>query len=70
MLNSPEEYGTHWGGFAKRYAVQWSGVSTGNAIEAGLGTTMNEDPRYFRSVKSSPWQRARHAAAMTVMAYQ
>jgi hypothetical protein len=69
LLNKPEEYGTHWGGFSKRYVTRLSGVSIGNAIEAGLGMAINEDPRYFRSVKSSPWQRARHAAAMTVLAY-
>jgi hypothetical protein len=68
-LDKPEEYGTHWGGFSKRYGMWLSGVSTGNAIEAGLGMPMNEDPRYFRSGKGSPWERVRHAATMTVMAY-
>jgi hypothetical protein len=67
-LNKPEEYDTHWVGFAKRYGMRLSGVTTGNAIEAGLGMAMNEDPRYLRSGKS-PWERVRHAATMTVMAY-
>jgi hypothetical protein len=49
-LSKPEEYDTHWVGFAKRYGMRLSGVSTGNAIEAGLGMAMNEDPRYFRPV--------------------
>jgi hypothetical protein len=68
-LNKPEEYDTHWGGFSKRYGMRLSGVTTGNAIEAGLGMAMNEDPRYLRSGKSSLWERVGHAATMTVMAY-
>jgi hypothetical protein len=48
-FNSPEEYGTHWDGFAKRYGMRLTGVSTGNAIEASLGMTWGEDPRYFES---------------------
>jgi hypothetical protein len=48
-MNTPPEYGTHWGGFAKRYGMPLTGVSTGNAIEASLGMLWNEDPRYFQS---------------------
>ena len=35
-LNSPREYGPGWEGFGKRYGMRLTGVSTGNAIEAGL----------------------------------
>lgn len=48
MLNRPHEYGTHWDGLGKRYAIRLSGVATGNAIEASLGALWGEDPRYRR----------------------
>jgi hypothetical protein len=44
----PEEYGSHWGGFANRFGVGMSGTVTGNAIEASAGLMLREDPRYFR----------------------
>jgi hypothetical protein len=47
-FNLPKEYGPHWDGFGKRYGMRLTGVSTGNAIEAGLGAVWGEDPRYFR----------------------
>ena len=47
MLDRPKEYGPHWGGFADRYGMRLTGVSTGNAIEAGVGALWGEDPRYF-----------------------
>jgi hypothetical protein len=67
-LNNPEEYGPHWGGFAKRYGMRLTGVSTGNAIEAGLGRFLHEDPRYFPSVENRAMPRLRHAATMVFMA--
>ena len=69
-MDKPGEYGTHWAGSAKRYGMRLSGVSAGNAIEAGLGIATNEDPRYFPSVGNGSWQRVRHAAAMTLMAHR
>ena len=48
-FNRPPEYGPHWDGFASRYGMRLTGVSTGNAIEAALGAIWREDPRYFRS---------------------
>ncbi|HEY7615282.1 MAG TPA: hypothetical protein VH744_00625, partial [Terriglobales bacterium] len=47
--NNPEEYGPTWEGFGKRYGMRLTGVSTGNAMEAGLGSLWGEDPRYFRA---------------------
>lgn len=44
----PKEYGPHWGGFADRYGVGMTRSATGNAIEAGVGLILREDPRYFR----------------------
>jgi hypothetical protein len=44
----PKEYGPHWGGFADRFGMGMTGSVTGNAIEAGAGFLLREDPRYFR----------------------
>ena len=46
--NRPIEYGPHWGGFADRYGMGMTRSVTGNAIEAGVGLILREDPRYFR----------------------
>jgi len=47
--NSPEEYGPHWDGFAKRYGMRFTGVASGNTIEAAFGAIWGEDPRYVRN---------------------
>jgi hypothetical protein len=51
MLSKPKEYGPHWEGFAKRYGMRLTGLSTGNAMEGALGALWGEDPRYFPSPK-------------------
>jgi hypothetical protein len=68
-FNNPPEYGPNWTGFGKRYGMRLTGVSTGNAIEAGLGAAWGEDPRYFRA-KGNPGiaGRARHVVKMTFLA--
>jgi hypothetical protein len=69
-FDRPREYGPHVSGFAERYGMRLPEVVIGNAIEAGLGTVWQEDPRYDRSGHGKVWQRARHAATMTVLAYR
>ena len=44
----PKEYGPHWGGLGDRYGMGMTRSATGNAIEAGVGLILREDPRYFR----------------------
>ena len=46
--NRPKEYGPHWGGFGDRYGMGVTRSATGNALEAGVGLILREDPRYFR----------------------
>ena len=69
-FDRPREYGPHVSGFAERYGMRLPEVVIGNAIEAGLGGVWQEDPRYDRSGHGKVWRRARHAAAMTVLAYR
>ena len=54
--NSPEEYGPHWDGFAKRYGIRFSGLATSHVMEAGFGAIWGEDPRYVR-VQNLPFRR-------------
>ena len=69
--DSPKEYGPHWGGFADRYGMRLTGVSTGNAMEAGLGALWGEDPRYgyFRNAGELFKDRLRHVVVMTFFAH-
>ena len=68
IFNSPPEYGTNFDGFAKRYGMRLTGVSTGNAIEASLGFVWSEDPRYFVSPDRKFMRRVSHAADLTFRA--
>jgi hypothetical protein len=52
-MNRPEEYGPHWDGFGKRFAVGMAGSALGNAIEGSAGLALREDPRYFRVPQES-----------------
>lgn len=69
-FNSPREYGPHWEGFGKRYGMRLTGVSVGNAIEAGLGAALGDDPRYF-SAQGQPFgQRVLHIVKFTFITYK
>jgi hypothetical protein len=68
-IDGPSEYGPHWDGFAKRYGMRLTGVSTGNAIEATLGAAMGEDPRYFHTIHRPFGARVRNVVDLTFRAY-
>jgi hypothetical protein len=67
-INSPKEYGGTWEGFGMRYGMRLTGVSTGNAMEAGIGALWGEDPRYFRASGRSFGRRVRNIVEMTFVA--
>ena len=67
-FNRPNEYGPHWEGFGKRYGMRLTGISTGNAMEAGLGAIWGEDPRYFRSPDRAFGKRAAYVIKATFLA--
>jgi hypothetical protein len=69
-VNSPHEYGPHWDGFAQRYGMRMTGVSTGNAIEATLGAAWGEDPRYFHTVHAPFGERVKNIIDLTFRAYR
>jgi hypothetical protein len=64
-INRPQEYGTHWEGFGKRYGMRYTGIATGNAMEASLGALWGEDPRYFRTTGQSFKGRLKNVMVMT-----
>ena len=67
-LSMPKEYGPHWEGFGKRYGMRLTGISTGNAIEAGLGALWDENPRYVRLGHGSVLARIASSLKMTIAA--
>ncbi len=69
-MNSPKEYGPHWDGFGDRYGMRLTGVSTGNAIEAGMGAIWGEDPRYFHTVHAPFGTRVKNIVDLTFRAYR
>jgi len=68
--DAPHEYGTHWIGFAQRYGMRLTGVSTSNAFEAGLGAAWGEDPRYFHAIDQPFAGRMRNVVDLTFRAYE
>ena len=69
-LDRPREYGPHWEGYGKRYGMRFTGIATGNAMEAALGSLWGEDPRYFRATGQSVKGRIKNAVVMTFVARQ
>lgn len=69
-LDRPKEYGPGWAGFGSRYGMRLTGISTGNAMEAGLGSLWGEDPRYFRTKGEPLAGRVRNVLTMTFLAYR
>jgi len=67
-LNRPKEYGPHWEGFGERYGMRLTGVSTGSAMEAGLGALWGEDPRYFPSPRRGFGTRVKYVIRTTFVA--
>jgi hypothetical protein len=67
-VDRPAEYGPHWGGFADRFGMRMTGIVTGNAIEAGAGLFLGEDPRYFRVPDRSFKLRLKNVIRLTFVA--
>ncbi len=67
-MDRPREYGPHWEGFAKRYGMRFTGIATGNLMEASVGALWGEDPRYFRATGQSVKGRIKNVIVMTFVA--
>lgn len=68
-IDAPSEYGPHWEGFGKRYGMRLTGISTGNAIEATLGSAWREDPRYFSTIDRPFGSHVKNIVDLTFRAY-
>jgi hypothetical protein len=64
----PVEYGSHWGGYADRYGMRFSGIATSNAMETSVGALWGEDPRYVRDAGKPVYSRIKNVVAMTFVA--
>jgi hypothetical protein len=67
--DSPVEYGPHWDGFAKRVALRMSTGATGRALEAGVGSLWEEDPRFVRTSGKPLKLRLLNVVEMSFMAH-
>jgi hypothetical protein len=67
-INRPREYGPHWEGFGKRYGMRFTGIATGNVMEATIGALWGEDPRYFPATGQSFKGRIKNVVVMTFAA--
>ena len=67
-VNRPGEYGTHWEGWANRFGMGMAGSATSNAMEAGVGLLLREDPRYFRVPQQVFSARVGNVARLTFLA--
>jgi len=68
VLDRPKEYGPGWGGFGDRYGMRLTGIVTGNAMEAGIGSLWGEDPHYFRVPEEPIGSRVRNIVKQTFYA--
>ncbi len=65
LENSPEEYGPHWSGFAKRTGMVAANFGVKSVMETGLGSIWGEDPRYTPTQGLTFKRRLSHVIAMT-----
>ncbi|MDP9114901.1 MAG: hypothetical protein M3O20_14635 [Acidobacteriota bacterium] len=67
--DNPEDYSTHWDGFARRYADRLAAGGTSHIFEAGFGSLWGEDPRYFRAAGQPPPTRIGHVVKMAFVTH-
>src|SRR4051812_19074814 len=67
--NQPDEWGTHWDGFGKRYGMRLSVGGTSNVIEAAVGSIWGEDPRYRPAAGQPLRSRLSHVFVSTFVTH-
>ena len=67
--DQPEDYSTHWDGFAHRYFNRLAAGGTSHVIEAGFGSLWGEDPRYFRATGQPLRTRLGHVVKMAFITH-
>ncbi len=69
LTDKPKEYGPHWEGFGKRYAMRLTGSATSSLMEAELGSLWGEDPRYHRAADAAFKGRLGNAVKSAFLAH-
>jgi hypothetical protein len=66
--NADPTYGSGWGGFGKRYALNFAnGTSENFMVGAIMPTIFHQDPRYYQMGSGGFWRRAGYAISRIVM---
>ncbi len=68
--NTPEEWGSGWEGFGKRFGTRQADVLISGTVEASLGALWGEDPRYWRSGKEGTGSRIWYAVSSSFLTYR
>lgn len=68
--DEPENYSTHWDGFARRYVNRLAAGGASHVFEAGFGSLWGEDPRYFRAAGQPLRNRLGHVVKMAFIAHK
>lgn len=66
-IDTPKEWGQGWSAYGKRLGSTTATCGIHGALAFGLGSTLHEDPRYFRSGGGGFWHRAGHALRGTIL---
>lgn len=68
-INSPSEWGQGAGAYGDRLAstASWAGIH--GVVAFGLDSTLHEDPRYYRSLRTGFWRRSAHALRGTLLTH-
>jgi hypothetical protein len=66
-LDAPEEWGQGGAAYGKRVAstAGWSAIH--GALAFGMDSTLHQDPRYYRSLRTGFWRRTGHALRGTLL---
>jgi hypothetical protein len=66
--NADPTFGTGWGGFGKRYALDFAnGTSENFMVGAIMPTLFRQDPRYYQMGSGGFWKRSAYAISRIVM---
>ena len=66
-IGTPEEWGPGAGAYGKRFASTVSCSAIHGALAFGLDSTLHQDPRYLRSLRTGFWPRTAHAFRGTIL---
>jgi hypothetical protein len=66
-FNAPMEWGQGGSAYGKRVASTAGAVGIHGVLAFGLDSTLHQDPRYYRSLRSGFWHRTGHALRGTIL---